>query len=81
MEKTMKQKNKPTIVHVWGGHGEGGLYINGKKVSNYYTIVQNDILKALGFEAKSIRLNEEWFRDRIYLPENLKDCRFANETT
>lgn len=68
---------KHTVVHVWGGHGEGGLYINGKKVSDYYTCGESKIVEALGFTPEIKRLNEAWYKNRVTLPENLHECEFA----
>jgi hypothetical protein len=62
---------------VWGGHGEGGLYVNGKKVSDYYTRGEADIVEALGFTPESRRLNEAWYQDQVNLPENLDECEWA----
>ena len=66
--------NNHSLVHAWGGHGEGALYINGKKVSSYYTCGESDIVSALGFKVVDVRLNEKWFQSIIHMPENLKDC-------
>jgi hypothetical protein len=66
-----------SLVHVWGGHGEGGLYIDGKKVSDYYNCGQAAIVEALGFTPEEKHLNEAWYADQVTLPDNLNDCEFA----
>ena len=66
----MNKTNK--ITHVYGNDG-GGLYINGKLISSYFTTVQADILIALGVETTdNWNLNQKWYDDNN-LPENLDD--------
>jgi hypothetical protein len=67
-----------SVVHVWGGHGEGGLYVDGKKVSDYYTREEAGIVEALGYEPESKRLDEEWYHHQLNLPEKLEDCILSN---
>ncbi len=68
------EEDRPKLVQVWGGHGEGALYVSGKKVSDYFTCGESDIVEALGFTPESRRANEYWFKEQIKLPENLDDC-------
>ena len=67
----------PSVVHVWGGHGEGGLYVDGKKVSDYYTCGEATIVEALGFTPESRHLNEKWYADISNLPDDLDECVMA----
>ncbi len=64
----------PSVVHAWAGHGEGGLYIDGKKVSGYYTCGEAAIVEALGFNPEMRHLDEKWFASIVDLPENLNEC-------
>ena len=65
------------VTHVWSGHGEGALYVNGKKVSDYYTRGESSIVQALGFTPECRRLDENWSKKQIRLPEKLAKCVFA----
>ena len=69
----------PKIVEVSGNDG-GGLYINGKLVSGYFTCGQSDIVKALGFKNwESRQLDQVWYDSIVNLPERLSQCQFIKK--
>lgn len=71
----MKNTKKVVSVHVNDGTA---LYINGKKVSNWYTYGESRIVEALGFEVTEIVADSRYYRNRPF-PELL--CHVKKQST
>lgn len=71
--------SKHRVVQVYGTDGSA-LYVDGHKVSDYYTCGQAEIVLALGFKVKPLRLNQDWYNKQIKMPMLLKHCKFDKQT-
>lgn len=63
------------VVEVFGSDG-AALYVDGKLVSDHFTVGEQNIVKALGYTCyPRVEANEKWFAGTagVY-PENLADC-------
>ena len=60
------------------GNDWTGMYVDGVLVTEGHSIPYWDIVKALGFEYKSVTADEEYLEEYGCMPDDLKDiCRIS----
>lgn len=64
----------PKITQVFVSDG-AALYVNGRLVSDWFTVAGSDLLEALGFKKwESVRADEAHYRTEPW-PKHLKDVK------